>query len=402
MHILYHHRTAGDRVEYVHIMGMVKAFRAMGHTVEISSPPGCDPERKRPAPDKPSDVKPAAGALRNTLKRFARKAPNILFELAELVYNFYSFYDSVRRRLRSGKPDIIYERTTSNSIAPTLLARHWRIPIVQEVNVTTEIGRLRPLVLKHLTRSIERWMTKRTTLFLTVSEVFKGMLAENGFPAGRILVCQNAINPEEFDPESVPPATRPEHVGEDALVIGYVGAFVPYHRLDTLLGAARDLAPDYPNLRWLLVGDGVERPKVERLLDEYDLREKFWMPGSVTHEQVPGFVNAMDVAVLPHSERFNSPMKLFEYMAMGRPVVVPDMPAICEVIEDDVNGLHFEAGNAESLERVIRRAVEDAALRRKLGERARQDILEKYTWMRNAEAVMKHIQQPANSQKVCP
>jgi hypothetical protein len=52
MHILYHHRTAGDRVEAVHILGIVRALRAMGHTVEISSPPGCDPERKAASPER--------------------------------------------------------------------------------------------------------------------------------------------------------------------------------------------------------------------------------------------------------------------------------------------------------------------------------------------------------------
>ena len=100
MRILYHHRTAGDRVEYVHIMGMVNAFRALGHTVEISSPPGCDPERRKPQPHRESEMAADTATLRGRLKRFARKAPNVLFELAELAYNFYSAFDLLRRRFR--------------------------------------------------------------------------------------------------------------------------------------------------------------------------------------------------------------------------------------------------------------------------------------------------------------
>lgn len=399
MHILYHHRTAGDRVEYVHIMGMVNAFRALGHTVEISSPPGCDPERKRSSAAMPDKTMPRPGGLRGKLKGFARKAPNILFELAELCYNVYSLCDCLRRRLRNGKPDLIYERATSNSIAPTFLAGCWKIPIVQEVNVTAEIGRLRPLVLKRITKAIERWMIKRATLFLTVSGHFKTMLAEHGFPARRILVCQNAINPEEFDPETVTPATPPEGFGTDNIIVGYVGAFVPYHGLDRLIRVARALAADHPRLRWLLVGDGVERPTVERLLDEYNLRDRFWMPGSVLHNQVPTFVAAMDIAVLSHSEQFNSPMKLFEYMAMAKPVIVPDVPAICEVIEDGVNGIRFQAGDDASLEAAVLRAVDDPALCRQLGEQARTDILVHHTWTRNAEAVLSQAQSTSTHQE---
>jgi glycosyltransferase involved in cell wall biosynthesis len=399
MRILYHHRTAGDRVEYVHIMGMVRAFRALGHTVEISSPPGCDPERERPTPVKKDEVKPKEGMLRGKLKRFARKAPNILFELAELLYNCYGFYDCIKGRFKNGKPALIYERTTSNSIVPTFLARWWKIPIVQEVNVTTGIGRLRPLVLRRITCGIERWMIKRTTAFLTVSEHFKQMMVDEGFPAERILVCQNAIDPTQFDPDTVEPMARPDHIPEDALIVGYVGAFVPYHRLDRLMEIARDLAPKHPKLRWLLVGDGVERPMVEKLLDEYDLRDRFWMPGSVVHEQIPNYVNAMDIAILPHSEQFNSPMKLFEYLSMGKPVVVPDVPAIREVIEDDVNGLRFEAGNIDGLFEALQRAIDDPDLRSRLGKAARKDILENYTWQRNAIRLIEFIQQLAQQRK---
>jgi len=391
MRILYHHRTAGDRVEYVHIMGMVNAFRALGHTVEISSPPGCDPERERPSPSKQAPA-PLQNGLRDKLKRFARKAPNILFEIAELLYNAYSLFDCIRRRIRNGKPDMIYERTTSNSLAPTFLAGIWGIPIVQEVNVTSEIGRLRPLVLKRITRAIERRVIKRAALFLTVSEQFKTMLIERGFPADRILVCHNAINPEEFDPDAVAPAAPPEGIGPDNLIIGYVGAFVPYHRLDRFIEIARALADARPRLRWLLVGDGVERPTVERLIDEYDLRSRFWMAGSVPHELVPSCVAAMDIAVLPHSEQFNSPMKLFEYMAMAKAVIAPDVPAVCEVISDGVNGIRFKAGDDASLKEALLRAADDPDLRRRLGEQARKDILARHTWRHNARAVLNRIE----------
>ena len=394
MHILYHHRTAGDRVEAVHILGIVRALRAMGHTVEISSPPGCDPERKAAGPQRPEAHAPHEGALRSRLKGFARKAPLWVFESAELGYNVYSLGDMLRRRFFTRRPELILERTTSNSFAPTWLARRWKVPIVQEVNVTTRIGRLRPLVLRGTTQRIERWVARRATLIVTVSQAFERLLLDDGFPAEKMLVCQNAIDPAEFDPEAVKPAARPAGM-EDAFIAGYVGAFVPWHRVDLMVESARALAPRYPRLRWLLVGDGVERPRIEKLIAEAGLAERFWLPGAVKHSLIPSYVLAMDAAVMPHSNRFGSPMKLFEYMAMARPVVMPDVPPIAEVVQDGVNGMLFRAEDAAALSGALAKLIEDEAFRRRLGAQARQDALERHTWEANARRVLDAVAEHA-------
>ncbi|MFO7956947.1 MAG: glycosyltransferase family 4 protein [Candidatus Brocadiia bacterium] len=387
MHILYHHRTAGDRVEGVHIMGMVKAMRELGHTVEISSPPGCAPERNGAVPAGRGD-----GRLRRLLKRTARKAPPLAFELGEIAYNGCSWLDMMRRAA-GRRPDLIYERTTSNSLAPTCLARQWGVPIVQEVNVTADLGRFRPLVLGDFTRRAERWVARNAAALVTVSREFSRRLVELGFPAERVLVCQNAIDPRQFDPDAVRPASRPAHVGPGAVVVGYVGSFLPYHRLEMLVEAAAALRQDRGALRWLLVGDGVERPRIEALIRERRLGELFWMPGRVEHAEVPRFVGAMDVAVLPSCASFNSPVKLFEYMAMAKPVVVPATPAIEEVIEHGRTGMLFDTDHYASFAAVVQRLAGDTGLRSHLGRAARRRVLQEHTWRRNAERVLDFVQE---------
>ncbi len=389
MHVLYHHRTAGDRVETVHIMGMVRALRDMGHTVEISSPPGCDPERP-PAPGGADAGDRSEGLLRGALKRLARKAPPVVFELAELAYNAYSLVAMWRCARRRG-PDMIYERTTSNSVTPTLLSRLWKVPVVQEVNVTADIGRLRPLVLETLTKALERWMVRRTDLFVTVSETFKAMLVERGWPAERILVCQNAIDPGAFDPSQIMAANGSAAFGDGAVVVGYVGAFVPWHRTDMLVDAARELSADHPGARWLLVGDGVEKPLVEAKIERYGLADRFSLPGAVPHERVPCYLKDMDVAVMPHSNTFGSPMKLFEYMAMAKAVVVPRVPAIEEVVTHGETGMLFDPGDQASLTETIGRLIEDSEIRSNMGQKARELVLCEHTWRRNAERVLERL-----------
>jgi glycosyltransferase involved in cell wall biosynthesis len=391
MYILFHHRTAGDRVELVHLLGMAEAFRALGHTVRISSPPGCDPERKQAA-ELSHAVRPAEGALRKRLKRFARKAPPVLFEVAEVCYNVFSAWDMLRLR-RSGRPNLIYERATSNSVVPTLLAAWWRAPIIQEVNVTTDVGRLRPLVLKRLTRLIERWAVRRARLIVTVSEEFKKVLVERGWPAGKIVVCQNAVDERQFDPGTVRAAERPGGFG-DGPVVGYVGAFVPWHRPEMIVDAARELAPAHPEARWLLVGDGVERPGVEDLLRRHGLQDRFWMAGAVSHRLVPSFIMAMDAAVMPHSNVHGSPMKLFEYMAMGKAVIAPRVPAIEEVIHHEETGLLFTPGDQRAFRDAMERLIRDAELRGRLGANAREHVLRHHTWARNAATILDALSRP--------
>jgi len=261
------------------------------------------------------------------------------------------------------------------------------------VNVTAEIGRFRPLVLRRLTTRLEGVVSSGATLIVTVSGDFRSRLVRRGWPNERILVCPNAIDPGQFDITRIRPAERPERLGKDAFVVGYVGSFLPYHRLDMLLAVARRLSGNCPTAGWLLVGDGVERPRIEALAADAGLRDRFWMPGRVAHESVPCYIAAMDAAVLPNSATFNSPMKLFEYMAMGKAVVAPRVPAIAEVLRHGETGLLFEPGSADSLRGELERVIASPDLRLALGRNARECVLRRHTWQKNAARVVEAVDQ---------
>ena len=390
MHILYHHRTAGDRVERVHIMGMVKAWRRMGHSVHISSPPGCSPQEdeRAGAPEDSSGSGTPLGTLQSLLKRLARDAPPALFEAAELAYNAYSLAD-VLRLVAHRRPDVIYERFTANSAAPTLVARLLGIPIVQEVNLLVGAGRFRPLVLEYLTRRIERWVLAHSALVVTVSNRFKDVLVEMGTPPEKVLVCPNAIDPRLF----VHLNTNPKPVFQQnkrgrRLVIGYVGSFIPYHRLDLLVQAAERLKGLTPPLRFLIVGEGAERARIERMVEAAWLGGRFQFTGRVPHEDVPAQIARMDIAVMPGSNTWGSPVKLLEYMAMAKPVIAPRVPPIEEVIAHGRNGVLFEPGSLASLRQALELLIGDDKLRRDIGRQARLDVLERHTWHHNARRVL--------------
>ena len=104
--------------------------------------------------------------------------------------------------------------------------------------------------------------------------------------------------------------------------------------------------------------------------------------------QPPEPDRAMDVTVSPQATFYASPMKVLEYMSMGKAVVAPAMDNIRDIIDDEESGLLFEPGSAVALASAIRRMIADEGLRRRLGEQARRRIVERLNWRQNARRII--------------
>jgi len=96
----------------------------------------------------------------------------------------------------------------------------------------------------------------------------------------------------------------------------------------------------------------------------------------------------MDICVLPDSNAFGSPIALFEFMAMGKPCVVPDLGPMRDVLEDNVTGIMFPHADYPALRKALLRFVEDPALRIQIGARAKQTVFKRHTWAANARFVV--------------
>jgi glycosyltransferase involved in cell wall biosynthesis len=150
---------------------------------------------------------------------------------------------------------------------------------------------------------------------------------------------------------------------------------------------ATDAAP--ANARLLLVGDGPARADLEALAGELRLGERVRFTGVVSRDAVPAYVAAFDIALQPAVVAYASPLKLFEYLALGKAIVAPNQPNIEEVLDDDLNALLFDPAQAGALEALLARLASDEALRRRLGEGARATIGRLHlTWHGNAQRVV--------------
>jgi len=203
-------------------------------------------------------------------------------------------------------------------------------------------------------------------------------------------VDTNLFKPDYEEGEAI---RRRYHL-EDKKVVVYVGTSSAWHGAEDLIEVAAKLEED---VSVLMIGNELET--LEDRAKEKGVADKIVFTGFVEYEEVPKHISAADVAVAPYNpsgfremERYGfyfSPIKIFEYMACGKPVVASDLEIIRDIINENQCGLLAKPGNAEDFASKIRTLLEDEALREEFSENGRKAVIEKYTWERVAEEILK-------------
>ena len=382
MNIIYIHRTQDGGVESVHIWETVRSFKAHGHQVRVHSPVGAPIDPRDRVETKKNSRSGRAGVLR----WISRYLPELFFELVELAYNVFAFQGLLRDFARFDHP-VVYERYAFFGVAGALFARRRKCRWFLEVNYTSQcmMVRKRSPILKPLSVAIERRLFRSADGIVAVSSYLKNQLVHDyGVESDKILVLPNAADPKTFSPDVLPPVSIGNWKLADYKILGYVGGFNPWHDLDMLVRAFSAVITEFPEARLLLVGDGPKRPQVERLAKELGLSDTVMFAGQVAHDALPSYVSAFYLGILPNSNEYGSPMKIFEYMAMGKPVVAPDYAPLIEVIEDGRQGRIFQKKNLISLANSLRQMLANGAEHERMSRCSREAVTEIHNWDRNA------------------
>ena len=211
---------------------------------------------------------------------------------------------------------------------------------------------------------------------------------DQGVPGGRISVVPNAADPDLFCPPLAPSEIRDRLGWQQNFVIGFVGSMKDWHGLPSLMEALRQLRDPF---RLLLVGDGPQLDSLRSRARADGLEELVCFAGSVGHDEVAAWIAAMDVAVAPYAEsagQYFSPVKLFEYMAMARPVLAARLPQNDRVIEEGKTGWLYTSGDISELVRRIRWIADHPQIASQVGSAGRQRVLAAHTWAHNADRVL--------------
>lgn len=377
MKILYHHRTRSKDGQYVHISELIHALRKLGHEVMVVAPPAM--ERAEFGAD--------AGAVA-LLKRYV---PRFAYELMEFAYSLIA-YRRLRRAALSFRPDCLYERYSLFLPAGVWLKKSLGLPMLLEVNgpLYEERDEHGGIFLKRLAAWSQRYVWRGADFVLPVTGVLADMVLAAGVPKGRVAVIPNGIDPERFGNSSLPTDTAKAKLGlGDRLVLGFTGFVREWHGLDRVVDLVADRAYKNSGLHLLVVGDGPARGSLQARARERGIVDRITITGVVDRDRVPDYIAAFDVALQPLVIPYASPLKLFEYLAMGCAIVAPDTPNIREVLTDGENAVLFDPKLPGGMPRAIDKICSDGELRRRVAAGARNTIgLRKLTWDNNARRVV--------------
>lgn len=377
MRILYHHRTLGDGAEGIHIREMVKAFRDLGHEVKVVGPIG--------------EASPESSRKSRILGGLKRSIPNILYEFLEIAYTGYSFL-RIAWEIRQFKPDFIYERYITFNAGTVLAVKIFHVPVCLEVNAPLALERGSEhderLSLRKVASWMERWICANATWTVVVSTPLREYLESIGVPCGKCIVMPNGVDPDRFTPKEKGTALLDTlGIPTGCFIVGFTGVLRSWHGLDLLVRAVGYMVSNGFEAFLLVVGDGPYRESLEILVNELGLERCVCITGRIPHDRVPHYIALFDVAVSPRATFYASPMKVIEYMALAKPVVVPHTRNLLDIIDEGLNGLTFEDENPIAMAKALISLYKSPELCEQIGLNARDKVEKRLNWKWNAEVV---------------
>lgn len=290
-------------------------------------------------------------------------------------------------------PDVIYMRTMHSPLS-ILLAKTTQAPLLIEVNGDSysyyraqRASAFRLGLIKLIDRANFRYCDR----IIPISTGLQEMLwRRHRIPPEKTVLIESATDPELF--HLMDRLACRQRLGLDPAgrYVGFVGSFFQHQGIDILIDAAPTILHRFPDVRFLLVGDGVMRQTWAERISERTLSASFLFTGQVPYSEVPLYIGATDLCVAPFlADRGDaSPLKLFDYLACGRPVVASNIHPLHDLLSRAQGIASVPPEEPEMLAKEIIRLLEDQEAARRLGENGRRWVLEAHSWRAAAERLL--------------
>lgn len=308
----------------------------------------------------------------------------------------------VETAARDIRPDVIHAHSPVLVGLPALrVARRLGIPMVYEVrdlweNASVDRGRFgagSPVY--RFARGLESYVIRNASAVVTICDLLKNEIAPRTGKPDNVHVIANGVDTDAFRPERPSDALRRrwDLVGKE--VILYAGTFQPYEGLDLLIRAMSEIVKNRPTAHLVIVGGSAGfaggssafSPEEQGLLSaaqQSGVTSHVTFTGRIPHAEVKQMYALADLLCYPRrmtlTTALTTPLKPLEGMAMAKPVIASDVPAMHELVSDGVTGLLFKAGDAQDLARKCVALLSDPQLQRRLGAASREWVVSKRQW----------------------
>lgn len=277
----------------------------------------------------------------------------------------------------AGPFDVVYERYSLWSHAAITYAHSLGIPGVLEVNapLPEEQRQYRKLVLEQEAFTVLDTLLNHADTVIAVSDGVRNWLETFAPAQGKVHVVENGVDPTRFAPRTCDSK-------REVLTLGFVGTLKPWHGLHTLVDGFILLRHKGYNVTLSIIGDGPQAAVLQQRLAQSGVTgAQFY--GAVAPEQVPKLLSDVDVAVAPYPQLENfyfSPLKIYEYMAAGLPVITTRVGHLAELVKDGETGLLVAPEDPVALAQAVIALINNPALRQRMGNAGRLEAEQHHSW----------------------
>ena len=305
----------------------------------------------------------------------------------------YLFPGSIRRAIKQIKPDLIFCRNHLY-LKPCIKSG---IPTIFESHDANLHLRLKWLDKHHKSYIQKTARSYNRFLMITISEALKHFWMDVGVPQEKIIALHDGFDTAMFDKKMAKEEARAIlKLSAEKTIATYTGSLYPNREIDNILS----LAQHFPQILFMVVG-GPDQQKThyEKLAASRGLSNVLFT-GRVAHKKIPLYLFASDVLLALWSSKvrtinYCSPLKVFEYMASGQPIIAQGFPTIKEVLENQVNAIIAEPDSFEDLKKSMQ-AFMQIRHNNSLGKKAREEAFQKYSWENRARVILSHAQKEFN------
>lgn len=316
---------------------------------------------------------------------------------ADLVRLFLSVKNSRQAwQELGGQVDWVYERFACFQSLGKVFQQH-QIPWILETSgpfFYEAKSERKSLVLTGLERQLELRAYREADAIICVSEALKDILVqEANISPEKIVIVPNGVDTNFFDPARYEPKQSSQN-----FTIGFVGALLRWQGLDILLEALSELKTEEIDLSLVIVGDGPMRSELKTKASQLNISSKVHFVGRVPREEVPQYILGFDIGYsgqirMQIGRMYHSPLKLYEYMAMAKPVVASAFEDAQRLVDEGTTGFLFQSGNKDSLKQALKEAFYAKNRLANMGIQARREIEINHSWIARTRTIVEGVKQ---------